>query len=657
MIESGSDTLLVRIWLLGEFHAERRKDGAWEAIGKNVWGNSYARSLMKRLLCATNRRVALSDILDDLWPNTPAHLAEKYLNNASSKLRQIFHKDIIKPLGSHGTGGYQLTGQSLLWTDVDACESLMIEAERIRPSSPDYLSLLEEAHQYFKRGSILEGESGQWCLAVRTQQETALRYCNTLLAKGYEGQGMFWQAKAQYQNLLAVNPLDEDALCRLLALLHHQGMQRDLRATYEEAKSRFREHGLALSQTTKKTIEKLLNEPFPVPYLSPLTAKPLSSDTSAPLSQLAFASFMMYNSTKLSSSLSDSEILMRSRRQVLQDILNTACAAVTLSPYALLPQESRESIDLAVAHPSYINEEVLADLASITQRYWGLSRNALLDLLSGVAGHFTTITQLLKDSHPTPIYERLCSLASENALLLGEIFHDIQEIDLAWEYYKFALKIAQDSHSTDLWASAVGRIALLLIHWGQPQQALPLLQEANKKEIHNQRLRSWLFAIEAEIQAMLGNVDACRRSLDLVKHVNLPFSLVDDTYKTGFNLPQVAGYEGACFIRLHQPERALPALKDALISCDPTASRPRLRAILLTDIGTTYAQLGDVKMASASLLQALDMTTQTKSFELIQRIYKGKSELDPWKNSTEVKNLDERIHDTFTTLIKMKEHV
>ena len=345
---------------------------------------------------------------------------------------------------------------------------------------------------------------------------------------------------------------------------------------------------------------------------------------------------------------------MRSRRQVLQDILNAACAALTLSPYAVLPQEGRERIELTIAHPSYVDEEALNDLASITQRYWGLSKNASIDLLSGIAGHFTTIAQLLKELHPTPIYERLCSLASENALLLGKNFHDVREYDLAWEYYKFSLKIAQDSHNMDLWANGVGRIALLLIYWGQPQHALPLLHEAQKNEIHNQRLRPWLSAIEAEIHAILGDVDACQRSLDLSKEITLPLTLTDDIYATGFNPSRAAGYEGACFVRLRQPEHALPALKEAFALCDPTSIRRR--ATLLADIGTVHAQLGDVKTACDLILQSLDTTVQTKSLVVLQRIYKGRGELDSWKHSAEVKNLDECIHDTFTTLVKMKEH-
>jgi tetratricopeptide (TPR) repeat protein/transcriptional regulator with XRE-family HTH domain len=351
----------------------------------------------------------------------------------------------------------------------------------------------------------------------------------------------------------------------------------------------------------------------------------------------------------------DLEMLMKSRRQILKEMLSTACVAFALSPSAFPLHTIRERLGSIASHPSSIDTEALDDLGAITNYYWKLSTNVSLDILSGVAGHFATITQLLRESHPLSIYERLCILASRNAQLMGKTFHDIREYDLAWEYYTFSLKAAKEARNPDLWAAGAGRIALLLIYWGQPEQALPLLHEAQRQELHNQRLRSWLFAIEAEIQAIIGATDACLRCLDESKNAALPVSLADDMYGTGFNPSRVSGYEGSCFVRLRQPERALPALKEAFEQCDPASLRRR--STLLADIGTVHAQLGDVETACSFILQALDVTEQTKSLIVLQRIYKGRKELHPWKESNEVKNLDDRVAGLLVTLTKLKEQV
>jgi DNA-binding Xre family transcriptional regulator len=165
-----------------------------------------------------------------------------------------------------------------------------------------------------------------------------------------------------------------------------------------------------------------------------------------------------------SASLSDFDLLVKSRRQVLQDMLSGACVTLTLSPYELLPKEKRAQLDLAKTHASYLDHEALEDLQVITTRYWSIAKNASIDILSGISGHFTNIVQFLKDPHPESIYRQLCALASENALILGKTFHDIKEYDLAWAYYKFALKVALDTGNMDLWAVGIGRVALLLIY-------------------------------------------------------------------------------------------------------------------------------------------------------------------------------------------------
>ncbi len=355
------------------------------------------------------------------------------------------------------------------------------------------------------------------------------------------------------------------------------------------------------------------------------------------------------------SSLPDLDMLMRSRRQILKEILSAASAAFVLSPSALFLQDSRERLAFIIEHPSSLDTEALASLSAITEQYWKLSTSASIDLLSGIAGHFTTIVQLLKRSHPTPIYEKLCALASENALLMGKAFYEIREYDLAWEYYKFSLKVARDTQNTELWAAGSGWISLLQIHWGQPEQALPLLHQAQRQKLHDQRLRPWLSAIEAEIQAKLGNAEACLRCLDTSKSATLPLSLADDIYHTQFDRAKVLGYEGACLVLLRQPEQALPVLNESSALSDPTNRHSQTNR--LADKGTVYGQLGDVPTACSFLLQGLNVTEQTKSLVGLQRIYKGRQELDPWKDSSEVKNLDERISYTFMMLTKLKEQV
>src|SRR5216683_3863490 len=89
------------------------------------------------------------------------------------------------------------------------------------------------------------------------------------------------------------------------------------------------------------------------------------------------------STTSKSLSLPNLDMLMISRRQVLREILHTACATFTLSPYTLLSPEAKERLQVISVHSSYVDTNALNDLSMITKHYWKLSKNSSIDILSG----------------------------------------------------------------------------------------------------------------------------------------------------------------------------------------------------------------------------------------------------------------------------------
>jgi tetratricopeptide (TPR) repeat protein len=130
-------------------------------------------------------------------------------------------------------------------------------------------------------------------------------------------------------------------------------------------------------------------------------------------------------------------------------------------------------------------------------------------------------------------------------------------------------------------------------------------------------------------------------AIDMSKDIAHTSSLGADTYVTGFDISRQLGYEGACFVRLHQPERAVPILQKALDSISPAAIRRC--ATLYTDMSSAYAQLGEVEPACSFARQALDITARIKSPSTLQRLYDVRGELKPWKTNTPVMSLTEQM--------------
>jgi len=154
----------------------------------------------------------------------------------------------------------------------------------------------------------------------------------------------------------------------------------------------------------------------------------------------------------------------------------------------------------------------------------------------------------------------------------------------------------------------------------------------------------WLAAVRAEVYAHLGDSQDCEAALAIARTLALEASLGEDRYATGFNPSRLAGYEGACFVRLRQPDRALPALQQALALLDPQAIRRQ--STLFTDIGIAYAQQGNVQVACQFAIQALTITTQTKSLSVLERVRQVRKELEAWKDAEEVKDLERQLETT-----------
>lgn len=611
-----------RVFSCGALLVERWDGAAWQPVRLGEWGGSQdPRRLLKRLACSPGRHVRRGTLLEDLWPDADPKESGGYLNDAAYKLRAVLRPSKGKAtllITADDASSFRLPGQDRIWIDADAALALLEQAEAVKGAGDDPLLLVEQAAALLARGEYLEEEEGLWAYGRRATMERAQRGAALWQAQLYQQRG--WAQRAQWLlcTHLETNPTDEDALCQLMELLHEQGRPSEAWRLYQDSAHAFAAEGMEPATRTKDLAERFrmeqlpaIKEPVPsVPALPEFVVSPLDQENALDI--------------------------MKSRRQLLHDLLTLASTALVLAPYArLYPADGSEQPARSVV------TSALDDLERITASYWRLCANTSLDLLGNVLAHFQTIIHLLKRAQPREVAQRLCQLAGEIAQILGKTLFDLHEYTLAWAYYTFSLKAAQVAFNHDLWAVGLGRMSLLLIYWDYPQEALPLLQEAKQLTIQNARIRCWLAAVEAEVHAHLGDADACDRALTVAKALAANKPLGEDCYATGFNPSRLAGYEGACFVRLRQPERALPALQQAVALLDPQAIRRR--STLLTDMGIAHAQQGQVQQACALAIQALAITTQTKSLSVLERVRLLRRELEPWKEAEAVQDLEQHL--------------
>ncbi len=350
--------------------------------------------------------------------------------------------------------------------------------------------------------------------------------------------------------------------------------------------------------------------------------------------------------------LAGRETLNELRREILR--FAAAGALLVLHPTELLNVETVERIAKAVAKPSRTDEETLAALEAITQNCWSVYRatTTKIDLLSGVVGHLQTVRRLLHHAPSGRAEQRIWSMVSHTAQIAGEVVFDVQDCDLANEYYQLAIDSAQLAGDTALRAVALGRQGFLPVYQREFGEALPILEEAAKTALHTATptARAWIAMMQAEAFANLGEAEACRRVIGYAEDTLAQARPKEDTLGTGFTYLTLVGYRGICHLRLREAdatrrkdaELAQQSFEESLTAfVQPT----RRRAMLLSDLATSLAYQGKVEEACSIATECLALAGQTRSTRAIQRLSAFQRSLAPQRHEACVKEFRRQLRD------------
>jgi tetratricopeptide (TPR) repeat protein len=342
------------------------------------------------------------------------------------------------------------------------------------------------------------------------------------------------------------------------------------------------------------------------------------------------------------------------RREFTRKALGMATAAFFTSD-DLLDTDFLDRCYRALKKPSTIDERFLEYLEARTALYWQDRHGAMLassDLLGFVIEHLQRVINLLEGTLLPSIRTRLCCIASSIAQLAGHLLFDMGKSAQARTFHKLAVTAAQEAGNQALEAVAWGRMSFTWTYSQHATEALSCIQEARQLAARsvNSVVRAYLAAVEAEIQATLEPRAASLEALDAAEEVeDHPYSK-EEVYWLHFDRSRLASYQGICFRRLYHPDdartrsflnKAQQALTDALSLLEPT--RIQRRPTILIDLASTYAQQGDVDGASEHAMQSLSVLAQTKSQTTVKRLLTLRQELEPWKDTQSIKNLDQRI--------------
>ncbi len=610
---------LVRVSLLGPLEVYKRDaSGAWKLVSEDKWKNSRpARSVLKRLLVQPGRRLSREQLADDVWSESGSEPTGTTVYSAISLIRGVIGKPLVKLWVS----AYEIAGQALVWTDIDGVKALFKEAENLGHASIQAFPLLEQALILLERGELLEGEYGQWCYAFRKRVEDMLREVRLWLAESYEMQGKLWQAGEQYRATVLADPSDEEALQRWLEMLYRHGKRQEALKCYQDMRDFVEAQGLTLSKTLEQAVISRTKQPT-LALISPVQ----------PLEDMLYGT---ENSTE------EPGFMDHLRRQI-----NIQGARIALG-LASLPALSTDLLEkrllIALRQRPSPDVETVQYLQQRVEHYWEQRQTARLGqvLVPYVTEDLQRVTTFLEGSLITDIRTEFSIIAGNLAMLLGELFFEQNLYPEARQYYKTAAIAAHEANNPLLEAVIYGRRSLTWIYQNQLNVALSCVQHGRALAAHDDRITIWLTAMEAEIQAKMGNQHDCLISLKNAGRLrDLPEQ--KPFYWIHFDVSLLAGYEGACFLKLAKPIEAHQALTQALIMLDVTTNRRKPR--LLVDLARAYVQQREIEAACASLLEAIDLLHSIKSPLTHKRLLSLRQDLQPWQETTSIQRLDEALY-------------
>ncbi len=352
------------------------------------------------------------------------------------------------------------------------------------------------------------------------------------------------------------------------------------------------------------------------------------------------------------------------RRDFIRNTTHAGIGLLFTPAHDLLSQELLKRCTRALKKSSTIDTDLLGYIYKRTDNYWQDRDNASVasyDLLGYALEHFEKTVALLEGSLLPAQRIQLCTVVGGTALLVGHLFYDLSKYARANEYYNIAITAAQEANNSTLQAVAWGRTTQVWIYSGNTQQAhaeehykvgLTCIQKARHliTQSTSTTVNAWLAAVEAEVQAKLGNRKACLMALDEAERIGNQQSPHEDSYWINFDQSLLAGYKGTCLQQLYRPQDpqtnhfvvdARQVLTDALSQLHPTLMRRQ--PIYLADIAGTFVRQREVEEACSQAIKALAITAQIKSQPVLQRVLTIRSQLEPWKDTQHVNNLDRHL--------------
>lgn len=255
-----------------------------------------------------------------------------------------------------------------------------------------------------------------------------------------------------------------------------------------------------------------------------------------------------------------------------------------------------------------LDPQAVAGYAAITAQhralYWTVPAETMIE---PVRAHAELGTELLAATGSSMLRARLAAPIAETALLAARLaFFDVQRPNCAGGFFETARTAAMESGDAALLSAVLAHAAFPAAFGGFAGQARSLMRQALELGLRGSsaELRSWLYAVQSEVEARLGDGRAATEAIARAEAELGRGGPTQPAWLDFYDASRLTGFSGFCQLAAGRPGRAAEALEHNLRGLTPAAGKQR--SITLADLAGARARQGEYEESTRLLEAAVD---------------------------------------------------
>lgn len=338
------------------------------------------------------------------------------------------------------------------------------------------------------------------------------------------------------------------------------------------------------------------------------------------------------------------------RREIFQ-LFGWAATGITASPaMAGFDDEEQERLARAIATPSSVDTQIIDHLATI------LNYCKQQDDVFGprVVLH-TVLTQRWLARHllsecPAALRSRLLAVYSGMSSSVGDYCFDLNDLGSARYYYDQARTAAHEARNTELSVYALcsmsyaASISYAAFGQGKAHVGIDLAAAAQSlaMQTDDPLLRVCAAERAGTVYAVSGQYTLCLTEFDkardgLLSATDAPPESPAYYYHEGL----LASHQSECLLLLGNPRAAAMCASGGLAVFNE--SYVDGYALCSFHLGNARLRMGEIEEAVRVIGDAAVLAAQNRQPRLMKELRTARGRLQPWRNTTAVKELDERL--------------